>query len=104
EPIYPAGTRKLIKVAKRDTLYGLARRHNVTVRDIKKWNNLKLDRIRLGQTLEVFVQPRATAAKGRARNAQALKKTSRPAKVASSRTVSGKSKSGKQAFVPTSHK
>lgn len=39
------------KVKKGDTLSGIAAKHHVTVALLKKWNNLKNDNIREGQTL-----------------------------------------------------
>ncbi|MDL2312522.1 NlpC/P60 family protein [Bacteroidales bacterium OttesenSCG-928-B11] len=40
-------------VKKGDTLYGIAKRNKVTVEEIKKWNNLKNDRINIGQKLKI---------------------------------------------------
>ena len=39
------------KVKKGDTLTSIARKHHVTVNNLKKWNNLKSDKIQIGQTL-----------------------------------------------------
>ena len=39
------------KVSKGETLIGLARKYNVKVDDIKRWNNLKSNTIYIGQTL-----------------------------------------------------
>ena len=39
------------KIKKGDTLSGIAAKHHVKVSDLKKWNHLKSDRIREGQTL-----------------------------------------------------
>lgn len=101
EPLLPAGQRKLIKIGKKDTLYGIARRHNVTVAQIKKWNKLKRDLVVVGQTLEVFVQPRATATV-RPRSTQALKKTSQPAKAANVKATPAKARNnGKVITVST---
>lgn len=36
-----------------DTLSGIAHRHRVTVREIMKWNNLRSDRLRIGQRLRI---------------------------------------------------
>ena len=84
EPLVPPGRRTIVKVGKRDTLYGLARRYQVTVSDIKKWNNLKANRIILGQKLELFVPQRATA-KTSIRKTRVIKKVSRQAKIAKAR-------------------
>ena len=42
------------KVKRGDTLSGIAVKHRVKVRSIKKWNNLKNDRIRIGQKLIIW--------------------------------------------------
>ena len=42
-----------IRVAEGDTLYGLARKHKLTVDQLKKMNNLTGDSLRLGQTLKI---------------------------------------------------
>ena len=49
-PSTSSGTLKY-KVKKGDTLSGIARKHHVTVANLKKWNNLKTDKIQIGQTL-----------------------------------------------------
>ncbi len=38
-----------------DTLFSIARRYNVTVAQIKKWNSLNSDKIRSGQTLTIYL-------------------------------------------------
>jgi membrane-bound lytic murein transglycosylase D len=75
EPLNPPGKRMVIKVRKRDTLYGLAKRYNVTIAEIKKWNNLKIDRLQLGQTLKLFVPQRAVANSSRSTKAVKTAKT-----------------------------
>ena len=37
-----------------DTLGGIAKKHHVSVADIKKWNNLKNDLIRVNQKLKIY--------------------------------------------------
>ena len=37
-----------------DTLGGIAKKHRVSVADIKKWNNLKNDLIRVNQKLKIY--------------------------------------------------
>lgn len=44
---------RIINVQKGDTLEQLARQYNVTVSDIKSWNHLKTDLIRVGQGLTI---------------------------------------------------
>jgi len=50
-PAPPAPTS--IKVAEGDTLYSLARKHNLSVDQLKKLNNLTGDVLRVGQTLKI---------------------------------------------------
>ena len=42
---------KEYKIKKGDTLWGIAAKHHVSVEDLMKWNHLKDDKIREGQTL-----------------------------------------------------
>ncbi|MBD8873384.1 substrate-binding domain-containing protein [Rhodanobacter sp. DHB23] len=50
----PAGeASKAYTVAKGDTLSGIAQKHGVTVADLRDWNHLKNDNIKLGQSLQV---------------------------------------------------
>ncbi|MBR6885958.1 MAG: LysM peptidoglycan-binding domain-containing protein [Bacteroidales bacterium] len=41
------------KVKSGDTLGGIARKYHTTVKQIKSWNNLRSDRINIGQRLKV---------------------------------------------------
>lgn len=64
--IYPyygslgAGNRITYKVRRGDVLGKIARRHGTTVRNIKKWNGLRSDRIRIGQRLTLYVSGKYT--------------------------------------------
>lgn len=80
ESLPPPEQRMVVRVVKNDTLYGLAKRYNVTVAQIKGWNGLKMDRLRLGQTLEIFVPTRG----GTRTKATAIAKKKAPAKSATS--------------------
>lgn len=51
--IKKANAEVIYRVKSGDTLGHIARRYNVTVRQIKKWNNLKSDMIRIGQRLKI---------------------------------------------------
>jgi len=42
------------KVKSGDTLWEIASKHNVTVADIKKWNNLKSNNLALGKKLTIY--------------------------------------------------
>ncbi|MFJ7746473.1 3D domain-containing protein [Peribacillus sp. NPDC097295] len=41
------------KVKSGDTLWGIASKHNITVKQLKSWNNLKNDHIKVKQTLKL---------------------------------------------------
>jgi LysM repeat protein len=41
------------RVEKSETLFGIAKKYHVTVAEIKKWNNLKSDKLKIGQKLIV---------------------------------------------------
>lgn len=47
------------KVKSGDVLGGIALRHNVKVADLKKWNNLNSNTIRIGQRLNIWLKPSA---------------------------------------------
>lgn len=54
-------TRKIyVKVGRRDNLASIARRYHVSTGQIKSWNNLKHDRLALGQRLALQVPNKAT--------------------------------------------
>jgi membrane-bound lytic murein transglycosylase D len=59
-------TRRIfVKVGKRDSLASIAQRNRVTVAQIKGWNNLKADKVAVGQRLQLQVPYRmAQATKG----------------------------------------
>ena len=48
------------EVKKGDTLGRIARRYGTTVRQLKRWNNLRSDRIYVGQRLIVGIKKKAT--------------------------------------------
>lgn len=55
----PAVTTYTVKA--NDTLYGIAHRHKVTVAQLKDWNGLKSNIIKLGQKLTIRARPRRIA-------------------------------------------
>lgn len=67
--IYPfygssgTGSRISYKVRRGDVLGKIARRHGTTVRNIKKWNGLRSDKIRIGQRLVLYASGRQLAQK-----------------------------------------
>ena len=46
------------RVKSGDVLGTIARRHGVSVRDLRSWNNLRGDVIRVGQRLYIHADPR----------------------------------------------
>lgn len=69
-PDVPDSRRIYVKVGKRDTLAGIAKRHRVSIDQIKTWNNLKQEKVAAGQRLELNVPYKTKVA-------AASKKTSR---------------------------
>lgn len=61
------------KVKSGDTLWGIANKHNITVKQLKSWNNLKNDNIKVKQTLKL--KKSATKAKPKAKKASKKYKT-----------------------------
>ena len=51
--IKKANAVKIYLVKSGDTLSHIAKRHKVSVRQIKQWNNLKSDFLRVGQKLKI---------------------------------------------------
>lgn len=49
----PRNSPKTYKVKKGDTLGAIARRHGITLKDLRSWNNIQNDRIQIGQVLKV---------------------------------------------------
>jgi membrane-bound lytic murein transglycosylase D len=62
-PDVPDTRRIHVKVGKRDTLASVAKRHKVSVDQIKTWNSLKQGKLAAGQQLELHVPYKAAAAK-----------------------------------------
>ena len=59
----PPTKRIAVKVGKKDTLVAIAKRHRVTVSQIKSWNSLKSDRLAVGARLELHVAQRTASNK-----------------------------------------
>ncbi len=53
--IKKANSEKIYYVKSGDTLSHIAQRHKVTVQQIKKWNNLKSDFLKIGQKLKIHI-------------------------------------------------
>ena len=62
KPVQPVSQKKTVtpsssqvyRVKRGDTLYSIAKRHNVRVRSLKNWNNLRSNRIYPGQKLKIY--------------------------------------------------
>ncbi len=65
--VRPDDMNKLVMVEHRvrsgETLGAIARRYNVYVQQLRDWNRLGSDLIRLGQTIEIWLHPRNAAAR-----------------------------------------
>lgn len=73
EPDVPDSRRIYVKVGKHDSLAGIARRHQVSLADLKAWNNLRGDTIARGKSLLLHVPYRQAAQSGsRTRVASAM--------------------------------
>jgi membrane-bound lytic murein transglycosylase D len=62
-PDVPETRRIYVKAGKRDTLASIAQRNRVSVAQIKSWNNLKQDKVAVGQRLQLNVPNKTTATK-----------------------------------------
>ncbi|MEZ5659273.1 MAG: LysM peptidoglycan-binding domain-containing protein [Burkholderiaceae bacterium] len=70
-----------VRVKSGDTLSALANRHGVGIDDLRRWNGLRDDRLRIGQTLK-------TAAPSQLASSKAI--TAAPVQLASSKTIATK--------------
>jgi membrane-bound lytic murein transglycosylase D len=64
EPDAPPTRHISVKVGKRDTLASIAKRHGVSVAQIKDWNHLHQDKLASGQTLQLEVANKVASARG----------------------------------------
>jgi membrane-bound lytic murein transglycosylase D len=92
EPDAPPTRRIYVKVGKRDTLASIAKRHRVSVAQIKGWNHLSQDSVAKGQSLQLQVPNRIAAGKKKggkllARNRRQTKVAKAPAKTRTGKTV-----------------
>lgn len=70
--------RVVYKVRSGDVLGSIALRHRVSVSDIKKWNNLSSNTIRIGQRLNIWLKPSQATAVASARSSTPSQPTSIP--------------------------
>ena len=54
------GSRVVYRVKSGDSLYAIALKHRVTVAALKEWNHLSGNRLRIGQRLTIYSNPRIT--------------------------------------------
>jgi membrane-bound lytic murein transglycosylase D len=81
------------KVRSGETLGGIAQKYGVRVSDIKRWNGLRSDRIRVGQRLTIF--PRRLPKSSTASKSSKKKKSSKPVPApAGSKTITYTVQSG----------
>jgi membrane-bound lytic murein transglycosylase D len=94
----PAGRTFFHTVARGETLYSIAARYGVTGEDIRRWNRLAGDGVRIGQRVRVTsdVSPVKSAGKNRARATHAKGGQSRKS-TASTQRAAGGGGSGKKA-------
>jgi membrane-bound lytic murein transglycosylase D len=92
-PDIPDGKRILVKVGKGDTLSSIARRYKVSVAQIKTWNGISSNIVRIGQSLRLQGNHRVAAAKPPAgRKVAKTKSKSVTGKNVKTATASAKSK------------
>jgi membrane-bound lytic murein transglycosylase D len=72
EPDVPDSRKITVKVGKRDSLESIARRNNVSVAQIKSWNNLRQDKVAAGQKLQLQVPYKVATRKKAAKPATAV--------------------------------
>ncbi len=98
EPDLPDSRRISVRVGKRDTLASIAQRHQVSVQQIKTWNNLDKEKVSPGQRLQLNVPYKAAAKTGKryvaspAQTRKVAAKTSKPAQKKSLAKSESKSK------------
>ncbi len=61
EPDVPVTRALYVKVKHSDSLNSLAKRHRVSVAQIKQWNNIKGSTVATGQSLQIYLPVRSTA-------------------------------------------
>ena len=49
-------TNKMYEVQPKESLYAISKKYNVTVKQIKEWNNLATDSLSVGQQLIIAAQ------------------------------------------------
>ncbi len=79
-------TRRIyVKVGKRDSLTAIAKRHKVSVDQIKTWNDLAHDKVAVGKKLELHVPNRLAARKTSGKQKMARSSRAQPVKKVASR-------------------
>lgn len=93
-PDLPDGRRITVKVRKKESLASIARRYKVSVAQIKSWNGLSRDSVKVGQSLQLQVPHRMKASKPATRKLAKSTVKRAPVKVAASKKAT-KSRSAK---------
>lgn len=87
--------RVLVKVGKGDTLSSIASRHNVSMEQIKNWNGMKSNAVRIGQSLQLHGNSRVASTKKPSGKQVAKANAPRPSAKLAKSTPSAKPASGK---------
>lgn len=82
EPDVPNSRKIYVKVGKKDTLASIARRHKVSVADLKAWNDLRGDSVASGKSLLLQVPYRQAAQAGSRRKVASTSREKRTTTVA----------------------
>ena len=53
-PAAASGTPLMYKIKKGDTLFGIARQFDVTIDELKKWNNLATSALSVGKQIKIY--------------------------------------------------
>lgn len=96
-PDVPETRRIYVKVGKKDSLAAIARRHKVSVAQIKSWNDLKHDKVSAGQHLELNVPNKAQAKRTATRQAAKSTRPHRKAAPAPARKTKASASNSKTA-------
>ena len=89
------------KVKRGDTLSKIASRYHVTINQIKSWNNLKSNNIKIGQTLIIQTRTTTAASSSSSSSSSSQSSSSTAAKTPSVQSQTGKSEPDTSAITPS---